>query len=154
MRARSMRTTTPGRRALAWALSPLGLAIAALASAPCSAHAQFSIVAFALDGGGGASAAGTFSVTGTVGQLDAGQMSGGTFAVLGGFWNATAVAPCYANCDGNISAPLLSAADFVCFLGKFRSGDAYANCDGNTTPPTLSAADFVCFVGAFRAGCP
>jgi hypothetical protein len=141
-------------RKSARARTPVMLAISAVALVPSAALAQFSIGAFAISSGGGNSTAGTFSVTGTVGQLDAGQMSGGSFAVLGGFWNAAAVAPCYANCDGNTSAPLLSAADFVCFLGKFRSGDAYANCDGNTTPPTLSAADFVCFVGAFRAGCP
>jgi hypothetical protein len=61
---------------------------------------------------------------------------------------------CYANCDGSTASPVLSAADFVCFLGKFRSGDAYANCDGSTTSPVLSAADFVCFLNKFRAGCP
>ena len=32
------------------------------------------------------------------------------------------VVPCYANCDGSTGAPLLSAADFVCFLAKFRAG--------------------------------
>ncbi len=62
--------------------------------------------------------------------------------------------PCYANCDGNTTAPLLSASDFTCFLTKFRAGDAYANCDGNTTAPLLSASDFTCFLNKFRAGCP
>ncbi len=61
---------------------------------------------------------------------------------------------CYANCDNSSNAPVLSAADFVCFLTKFRAGDAYANCDGSTTAPTLSAGDFVCFLSRFRAGCP
>jgi len=63
-------------------------------------------------------------------------------------------ATCYANCDGSTSAPLLSAADFVCFLDKFRNSDPYANCDGSTGSPVLSASDFVCFLNKFRAGCP
>ncbi len=61
--------------------------------------------------------------------------------------------PC-ANCDGSTTAPVLSAADFICFLGKFRAGDAAANCDGSTAPPLLNAGDFICFLNAFRAGCP
>ncbi len=62
--------------------------------------------------------------------------------------------PCYANCDASTGAPLLTAADFTCFLSKFRAGDPYANCDGSTDVPTLSATDFACFLNAFRAGCP
>jgi len=63
-------------------------------------------------------------------------------------------AVCYANCDGNTSLPLLTAADFVCFLNKFRAGAAYANCDGSTSAPVLGAADFVCYLNKFRLGCP
>jgi hypothetical protein len=61
---------------------------------------------------------------------------------------------CYANCDGSTGSPTLSAADFTCFLNKFRTNNAYANCDGSTSAPTLTAADFTCFLNAFRAGCP
>ncbi len=62
--------------------------------------------------------------------------------------------PCYANCDGSTGTPLLTAADFTCFLTKFRASDAYANCDGSTGSPSLTAADFTCFLSKFRAGCP
>ncbi len=64
------------------------------------------------------------------------------------------VPTCYADCDGSAATPVLSTGDFVCFLAKFRAGDAYANCDGSTGSPALTAADFVCFLGKFRAGCP
>jgi hypothetical protein len=65
------------------------------------------------------------------------------------------VAPaCYANCDGSTSSPVLTAADFTCFLTKFRASDSYANCDGSTSSPVLTAADFTCFLTKFRAGCP
>jgi len=60
---------------------------------------------------------------------------------------------CYGNCDGSTGSPALSAADFVCFLSKFRANNAYANCDGSTGSPALSAADFICFLSMFRAGC-
>ncbi len=68
--------------------------------------------------------------------------------------NCNAVQTCYANCDGNTTAPLLSASDFTCFLNKFRNSDPYANCDGSTGSPTLTAGDFTCFLNKFRAGCP
>src|SRR5215831_17931849 len=52
-----------------------------------SARAQnYSIDWFTIDGGGGTSTGGVFSVTGTIGQPDAGHMSGGSYAIDGGFW--------------------------------------------------------------------
>jgi hypothetical protein len=45
-----------------------------------------------IDGGGGTSTGGVYSLTGTIGQPDAGIMSGGTFTLSGGFWSmSTAV---------------------------------------------------------------
>lgn len=76
---------------------------------------------------------------------------------------APGVADCYANCDGSTVTPLLTAGDFICFLGKFRAGAdmttaqqvaSWVNCDESTTPPVLSASDFTCFLAKFRAGCP
>jgi hypothetical protein len=62
--------------------------------------------------------------------------------------------PCYANCDGSTTAPVLTVNDFVCFQSAFAAGDSYANCDGSTTVPVLTVNDFVCFQSAFAAGCP
>ncbi len=55
-------------------------------------HAQtYSIDWFTLDGGGGSSTGGVYSVSGTIGQSDAGpRMSGGNFTVDGGFWGLIA----------------------------------------------------------------
>lgn len=47
---------------------------------------SFNIDWFTIDGGGGTSTGGVFSVTGTIGQPDAGHMSGGSYSVDGGFW--------------------------------------------------------------------
>jgi len=51
---------------------------------------DFSIDWFTIDGGGGASTGGVYSVTGTVGQPDAGSMSGGNYSIDGGFWGIVA----------------------------------------------------------------
>jgi hypothetical protein len=54
------------------------------------AWSQYSIDWFSVDGGGGASTGGTYTLTGTIGQPDAGAMSGGNFTLVGGFWSAAA----------------------------------------------------------------
>jgi hypothetical protein len=46
---------------------------------------------FSLDGGGGTSTGGAYAVSGTIGQPDAGPMSGGVFTLQGGFWSVIAV---------------------------------------------------------------
>jgi hypothetical protein len=63
-------------------------------------------------------------------------------------------APCYANCDGSTTPPILNVNDFICFQGKYAAGDPTANCDGSTTPPILNVNDFICFQGRYAAGCP
>ena len=54
------------------------------------AQAQYSINWSTTDSGGGTSTGGVFTVTGTVGQPDAGTMSGGPFTLEGGFWGLIA----------------------------------------------------------------
>jgi len=56
-----------------------------------SSHAQsYAIDWFTIDGGGGTSTGGVYSVSGTIGQPDAGAMSGGNFSIDGGFWGIIA----------------------------------------------------------------
>ena len=71
---------------------PLALRIAPafcfLFSALCfSVLAQYAVTWSTLDGGGGTSTGGVYSVSGTIGQPDAGgPMNGGNFSLTGGFW--------------------------------------------------------------------
>ncbi len=52
-----------------------------------SAFAQnYSIDWFTIDGGGGTSTGGVYSVSGTIGQPDAGVLTGGNYSLVGGFW--------------------------------------------------------------------
>jgi hypothetical protein len=43
-----------------------------------------------IDGGGGTSTGGVYSVSGTIGQPDASTMSGGNYTLQGGFWSLIA----------------------------------------------------------------
>jgi hypothetical protein len=64
----------------------LAAALSAISSS--SAHAQsYSINWYTIDGGGGTSTGGVYSVSGTIGQPDAGNLSGGEYKVVGGFWS-------------------------------------------------------------------
>ena len=51
---------------------------------------SYSIDWFSIDGGGGTSAGGIYSLSGTIGQPDAGSMSGGSYTLDGGFWGIIA----------------------------------------------------------------
>ena len=60
---------------------------------------NFTIDWFTIDGGGGTSTGGVYSVSGTIGQPDAGTMSAGNYSLVGGFWGIVAAvqtpgAPC------------------------------------------------------------
>src|SRR6516225_7254569 len=62
-----------------------------LLCAPQHISAQsYSIDWFTVDGGGGTSTGGVYSVSGTIGQPDAGTMSGGNYTIQGGFWSVIA----------------------------------------------------------------
>ena len=54
---------------------------------------QYSIDWFTIDGGGGTSTGGVYSVSGTIGQPDANAtpMTGGNFSLTGGFWSLLSV---------------------------------------------------------------
>jgi hypothetical protein len=62
------------------------------AAATVVAAAQnYSIDWFTIDGGGGSSTGGVYAVSGTIGQPDAGVMSGGPYSLTGGFWSLLSV---------------------------------------------------------------
>jgi hypothetical protein len=64
-----------------------------LAAGAFSARAQsYSIDWSTIDGGGSTSTGGVYSVSGTIGQPDAGgSMTGGNYSLTGGFWSIFAV---------------------------------------------------------------
>ncbi len=112
----------------------------------------FAISWATIDGGGGTSAGGAYTLSGTIGQHDASTpMTGGNYTLTGGFWpGAAAVGPCNA---ADLAAPfgLLDLADVVAFVTAFTGMDPLAdlNPDG-----LFDLADVIAFVTAFNAGCP
>ena len=82
----------------------LMLALAVLLAGGATVCAQtYAIDWFTIDGGGGTSTGGVYSISGTIGQPDAGKMSGGSYTIDGGFWGIIAAVQ-------TPGAPLLSIA--------------------------------------------
>jgi hypothetical protein len=79
----------------------MALALAAIALAVCGQN--YTVDWSTIDGGGGTSTGGVYSVSGTIGQPDAGRMSGGNYSVDGGFWGIVAAVQ-------TPGAPLLSVS--------------------------------------------
>jgi len=53
-----------------------------------------------VDGGGGVSSGGDYTMAGTIGQADAGMLGGGNYALQGGFWG-------FASTGGTIYLPMI-----------------------------------------------
>lgn len=67
---------------------PFVALLATSASSMSGTPADFSIEWYTIDGGGGTSTGGEFSLSGTIGQHDAAPLAaqGGDYALVGGFW--------------------------------------------------------------------
>src|SRR5688572_32852239 len=52
----------------------------------CLSAQNFSIDWYTIDGGGGTSSGGAYTLSGTIGQPDAGTLAGGSYLLAGGFW--------------------------------------------------------------------
>ncbi len=88
------------RRAYSRVIAWLGIiAIGFSGQALSGGEPQFDIIRSTIDGGGVIrSAGGEFELSGTIGQPDAGAMTGGVFELTGGFWIGLAPTDC--NEDG------------------------------------------------------
>lgn len=62
-----------------------------LSVAPVVLAQNYSIDWYTIDGGGGTSSGGPYTLSGTIGQPDAGVHQGGSYSLMGGFWGAFAV---------------------------------------------------------------
>jgi len=82
--------STPPSRRLRRSLAIIGVLGLSASAVPAQ---DFSIDWHTIDGGGGMSAGGNFSLSGTLGQPDANArpMTGGEFSLTGGFWTLFAV---------------------------------------------------------------
>jgi hypothetical protein len=71
----------------------VGALLLLLATAAIAPAQNYTLDWSTIDGGGGTSTGGVFSVTGTIGQPDAGKISGGSYSIDGGFWGLIEAVP-------------------------------------------------------------
>ena len=115
-----------------------------LLAAAASAH-EYSITWYTIDAGGGTSAGGTYTLSGTIGQPDAhAPRTSQSFTESGGFWTGI---PCAAdfNADG-----VVNSQDFFDFLAAFFAGEPAADFNADAL---INSQDFFDFLGTFFAGC-
>jgi hypothetical protein len=108
-----------------------------------------------VDGGGEMwSTGGDYELGGTIGQPDASElvMSGGTYALTGGFW---ALPPCWCLSDMNNDG-LRNAADIQEFVDCMTGGGSNCACADLAEPAGLDAGDVDDFVTGLLTGasCP
>lgn len=97
-----------------------------------------------IDGGGGTSTGGNYSLSGTIGQPDAGEMAGGDYVLAGGFWSGWIA--CW------VDLPELERFLTEWLLKESEVGhplDADLNHDGE-----VNLADYNLFVGSWLRYCP
>jgi hypothetical protein len=128
--------------------------IAALALAASPALAQpFEIDWYTIDGGGVSNlSGGTFTLDATIGQPDAGVLTGGSTELLGGFW-AVPFPPQPCNI-ADLAMPFgqLTFGDVGAFITAFNAMDPAA--DLAVPFGTFTFGDIGAFLNAFAAGCP
>ena len=124
--------------------------ISALLLANAAAAQTLSITAHTIAGGGGVSTGGSFSLTGTIGEYDAGPapagMSGGAFSALCGVWPGFNTCPADFNGSG-----ATSVQDIFDFLAAYFANDPRADFNNSGT---VSVQDIFDFLAAYFAGCP
>lgn len=116
-------------------------------AAPVAAAQNYSIPWYSVDAGGGTSVGGPYSLSGTIGQHDAGAAaSGGGYALAGGFWSAGAN-PCLAdfNRDGEVNTQ-----DVLAYLNAWVASESRADYNGDGT---VNTQDFLLFLNNWTSGC-
>ncbi len=107
---------------------------AVLAVCVSPALAQDEIVWSTIDGGGGTCTDGVLTIVdATIGQPDAGEMSGGGYTILGGYWDVGGTTPCD-SIDFNNDGLFPDTADIDDFLSVFSGGPC-------STAPTPGCSD-------------
>jgi hypothetical protein len=145
------------RTKFAWGVA----AILAVCTGP-AARAQYTIDWYTIDGGGATfSTGGVFELGGTIGQPDAGAMSGGVYSLTGGFW-AVAAPPSVlrgdCNCDGlvnnfDIDPFVLAISDPAAYALAYPGCDILsADIDENGLVNNFDIDPFVVCIS--NGGCP
>ena len=110
------------------------LVVTGIQAAPGELAGAFSIPWWTVDGGGGTSQGGSYVLSGTTGQPDAGELSGGAYTLNSGFWSGFV----------QVEAPI---------VGLVATNDSPTRLGDTTTlTATVSGGDNVTFNWAFGDG--
>lgn len=125
-----------------------GLIAATLAAS--AAHAQLAIDWHSIDGGGGTSFAGDFTLSGTIGQPDAGTLIGGDFVLIGGF-HAAAAPFCIGDVTGDSQ---VSLTDLAILLSNFGTvGDVDLSDGDLNNDDRVNLTDLATLLANFGTSC-
>jgi hypothetical protein len=91
------------------------------------ALSQYAIVWYTIDGGGGTSTGGPYTLTGTIGQPDAGWSIGGIYELLGGFWLGGPLPECY---TGLHYDQWLDVGSPACWCASVNPRQCHGDADG------------------------
>jgi len=96
-----------------------------------AASGEYELSWYTIDGGGGQSSGGPYTLTGTIGQPDAAYSAGGNYELLGGFWPGGPLC-------------IVSFDDFARFAELWRDSGAGlpADLDGSGTVDFADLKDF------------
>jgi len=128
-----------------------------LAGLTSAAKAQsggpYEITSWTIDGGGVVNATGgSYTLSGTIGQPDAGpRLSGGAFDLDGGFWPAAIEV---VSCAADLAAPfgVLNIFDIQSYIGLYNTQDPAA--DLAAPFGVLNIFDIQSYIGLYNQGCP
>lgn len=127
-------------------ITALGLVLGAASGAQAQ---TYELSWFTIDSGGEMfTFGGDYELSGTIGQHDAGTLTGGAYELAGGFWPVAAVEPpCVAdfNNDGTVNT-----LDMLAFLNAWAAGDPAADINGDGLVNTL---DVLAYLNLWAAGC-
>ncbi|MFO0837955.1 MAG: hypothetical protein U1D55_05465 [Phycisphaerae bacterium] len=131
----------------------LGVVAFGLALLCGTAQAQYDLSWFTIDGGGAMfTTGGSFTLSGTIGQPDAGVMSGGSFTLTGGFWAVPPSAtPCPGDADGNRT---VDSSDLGILLANWMTSvtpNTNGDFDGNGT---VDSSDLGILLANWMVTCP
>jgi hypothetical protein len=118
------------------------LVLAFIASAPAQ---QYDLSWYTIDGGGTLqTSGGAFTLSGTIGQPDAGRLSGGHFELTGGFWFSVEPGDC--NDDGVLGLPDFAAFG-DCLTGPAAAASSTCRCFDVNADGRVDLADFAAMTG-------
>lgn len=132
----------------------LALTLAAFSAGAASGQ-NFDLSWYTIDGGGATfSSGGVFSVGGSIGQPDAGVMSGGAYTLSGGFWFA-GDSPCTLDADLDTDGDV-DLADMATLLSHFGTLSGAAHPDGNIEgdDSDVDLGDLSLMLSQFGTSCP